>query len=209
MAPNRGEVEPQMLGAHPGLIHDLQRPSLPVAERCRVQRRRIAGEDDRAGQAFDQHQQVAVFLLGIVVAVAPPRGAGVRQVGRIAGLRRGAMIERRVPWTRSARRDLDAIVAYIATDSIENGYQRRQAAPEPRPRSPLGSPACRSANPRHFGPRNGLCRPSLPRRPAAIHWPHSAPTDPVGTSILGPRQAGRRAQGAAGYLSPRSGVTRD
>lgn len=30
------------------------------------------------------------------------------------------MIERRVLWTRTARRDLDAIVAYIATDSIEN-----------------------------------------------------------------------------------------
>jgi plasmid stabilization system protein ParE len=29
------------------------------------------------------------------------------------------MIERRVLWTRTARRDLDAIVAYIATDSIE------------------------------------------------------------------------------------------
>lgn len=30
------------------------------------------------------------------------------------------MIERRVLWTRTARRDLDAIVAHIATDSIEN-----------------------------------------------------------------------------------------
>ena len=30
------------------------------------------------------------------------------------------MIERRVLWTRTARRDLDAIVTYIATDSIEN-----------------------------------------------------------------------------------------
>ncbi len=30
------------------------------------------------------------------------------------------MIERRVLWTRTARHDLDAIVAYIATDSIEN-----------------------------------------------------------------------------------------
>ena len=29
------------------------------------------------------------------------------------------MIERRVLWTRTAGRDLDAIVAYIATDSIE------------------------------------------------------------------------------------------
>ncbi len=30
------------------------------------------------------------------------------------------MIERRVLWTRTARRDLDAIVAFIATDGIEN-----------------------------------------------------------------------------------------
>ena len=30
------------------------------------------------------------------------------------------MIERRVLWTRTARRDLEAIVAYIATGSIEN-----------------------------------------------------------------------------------------
>ena len=30
------------------------------------------------------------------------------------------MIERRVLWTRTARRDLEAIVAYIAEDSIEN-----------------------------------------------------------------------------------------
>jgi len=30
------------------------------------------------------------------------------------------MIERRMLWTRTARRDLDAIVGYIATDSIEN-----------------------------------------------------------------------------------------
>ena len=30
------------------------------------------------------------------------------------------MIERRVLWTRTARRDLDTVVAYIATDSIEN-----------------------------------------------------------------------------------------
>jgi plasmid stabilization system protein ParE len=30
------------------------------------------------------------------------------------------MIERRVLWTLTARRDLDDIVAYIATDSIEN-----------------------------------------------------------------------------------------
>jgi toxin ParE1/3/4 len=30
------------------------------------------------------------------------------------------MIERRVMWTRTARRDLDAIVAYIAADSIDN-----------------------------------------------------------------------------------------
>jgi toxin ParE1/3/4 len=30
------------------------------------------------------------------------------------------MIERRVLWTRTARRDLGAIVEYIATDSIEN-----------------------------------------------------------------------------------------
>ena len=30
------------------------------------------------------------------------------------------MIERRVLWTRTARHDLDAIVAYIAADSIEN-----------------------------------------------------------------------------------------
>jgi plasmid stabilization system protein ParE len=30
------------------------------------------------------------------------------------------MIERRVLWTRTARRDLDTIVAYIATDSIQN-----------------------------------------------------------------------------------------
>lgn len=29
------------------------------------------------------------------------------------------MIERRVLWTRTARRDLDTIVAYIAADSIE------------------------------------------------------------------------------------------
>ena len=30
------------------------------------------------------------------------------------------MIERRVLWTRTVRRDLDAIVAYIAPDSMEN-----------------------------------------------------------------------------------------
>lgn len=30
------------------------------------------------------------------------------------------MIERRVLWTRTARRDLNAIIAYIGTDSIEN-----------------------------------------------------------------------------------------
>jgi plasmid stabilization system protein ParE len=30
------------------------------------------------------------------------------------------MIERRVLWTLTAQCDLDAIVAYIATDSIEN-----------------------------------------------------------------------------------------
>lgn len=30
------------------------------------------------------------------------------------------MIERRVLWTRTARNDLDAIVTYIATDSIKN-----------------------------------------------------------------------------------------
>ena len=30
------------------------------------------------------------------------------------------MIERRVLWTLTAKTDLDAIVAYIATDSIEN-----------------------------------------------------------------------------------------
>lgn len=30
------------------------------------------------------------------------------------------MIERRVLWTRTARRDLEAIVAYIATDNLDN-----------------------------------------------------------------------------------------
>ena len=38
----------------------------------------------------------------------------------MAGGANRPMIERRVLWTRTARHDLDAIVAYIATDSIEN-----------------------------------------------------------------------------------------
>ncbi len=53
----RGEVEPQLLGAHPRLAHQLQRQPAPLGQLLVIQRRGIAGEDPRTGQCLERRQQ--------------------------------------------------------------------------------------------------------------------------------------------------------
>jgi hypothetical protein len=54
MHPIGPEVQPQLLGAHPGLVHHLQLNTPPVHELLIVQPRGVTGENHRAGQALQQ-----------------------------------------------------------------------------------------------------------------------------------------------------------
>ena len=83
MHPTGHEVEPQLLGTHPGLVHHPELQALPIGKRIIVQRRGIARENHLARQLLQQPQQRDVIGLLVVEAVAPPEAARRVQTGGV------------------------------------------------------------------------------------------------------------------------------
>lgn len=82
--PLGAEVEPQLLGAHAGVVHHLQLQALPPAKPLIVQRGRVAGEDHLTGQPPQQAKKLHVILRFVVESVTPIRAARRVQIRRIA-----------------------------------------------------------------------------------------------------------------------------
>ena len=84
MHPLGAEVEPDLLGAHPTLVHHLHRKAAPADQPLVVQGGGVAGEHHLARQARQQPQQLDVIALLVLEPVAPLRGARRMQIRRIA-----------------------------------------------------------------------------------------------------------------------------
>ena len=77
------EVEPQFLGTHTVLVHDLQFDASPPLEQLVIQSRRIAGEDHLARQRLEQFQQLDMILLLVIEPVSAGRRASMQQIRRV------------------------------------------------------------------------------------------------------------------------------
>ena len=78
------EVEPDLLGDRPRLVHHLQRHAAPAIQQLVVQRRGVPRHHRRARQPLEQLQQRHVVAVPVVVPVAARGLARALQVRRVA-----------------------------------------------------------------------------------------------------------------------------
>ena len=133
--PLGGEVEPQLLGAHPALVHHLPLDAAPARKALVVQRRRVARDHHLTRQRIEQRKQRDVVRLLVVEPIPPARGAGALQIRRVAVDELGAFeLELGQIPVGTAVHELDGVVAL---ERIERAHievdadvaQRRRLAP--------------------------------------------------------------------------------